>query len=205
MDVDSLDLPPQARGLLASQGYRKLYPPQAKAVRAGLLGGRSVMVSAPTASGKTLIASMAMMAHLGRRAGRAVYLSPLRALASEKHREFEKFSAVSLGGSPPRSAISAGGSRFVAGRARILVLTNEAMDAALRGSAAWTREIGLVVVDEVHLLGDPDRGPTLEMVLSRLARASPRPQLVCLSATVTNAAELAGWLGCRLVVEMPGV
>ena len=199
MDVDSLDLPPQARGLLASQGYRKLYPPQAKAVRAGLLGGRSVMVSAPTASGKTLIASMAMMAHLGRRAGRAVYLSPLRALASEKHREFEKFSAVSLGGSPPRSAISAGGSRFVAGRARILVLTNEAMDAALRGSAAWTREIGLVVVDEVHLLGDPDRGPTLEMVLSRLARASPRPQLVCLSATVTNAAELAGWLGCRLV------
>ena len=200
MDVRSLELPPQARDLLEKQGYSKLYPPQAKAVRAGLLGGRSVMVSAPTASGKTLIATMAMMAHLEGRPGRAVYLSPLRALAAEKRREFDRLSEIPLGGSHPRTAISTGDSpRFVAGRARILVLTNESMDASLRGSAAWTREIGLVIVDEVHLVGDPERGPTLETVLARLARMRPRPQLVCLSATVTNSAELAKWLDCRLV------
>ena len=198
--MGSLALPPQARGLLESQGYTKLYPPQAKAVRAGLLGGRSVVVSAPTASGKTLIATMAMMAHLEGRPGRAVYLSPLRALAAEKHREFSKLAGIKLGGSPPRAAVSTGDSpRFAAAGARILVLTNESMDASLRGSAAWTKEIGLVVVDEVHLVGDAERGPTLETVLARLARMRPRPQLVCLSATVTNAAEMSKWLGCRLV------
>ena len=199
MDVSSLDLPPQALGLLRSQGYEKLYPPQEQTVRAGLLDGKSVMVSAPTASGKTLVALMAVIAHLERRPGRAVYLSPLRALAAEKHRELGRLSAISLGGSSPRASVSTGDSRAAAGRARILVLTNESMDASLRGRAAWTREIGLVVVDEVHLVGDPERGPTLETVLARLARMSPRPQLVCLSATVTNADEVAGWLDCSLV------
>ena len=195
----SLPLPEQALGLLASQNYEKLYPPQAGAVRAGLLDGKSVMVSAPTASGKTLVASLAMMAHLESRAGRAVYLSPLRALAAEKYREFGRLSGISLGGSRPRAAVSTGDSRTAPGRADILVLTNESMDASLRGRAAWTREIGLVVVDEVHTVGDPERGPALETVLARLSRMSPRPQLVCLSATVTNADELARWLDCGLV------
>ena len=199
MNVSSLPLPGPALDLLCSQGYEKLYPPQAEAVRAGLLEGENIMVSAPTASGKTLIATLAIMAHLQDRPGRAVYLSPLRALAAEKYREFGRLSKVELGGSYPRAAVSTGDSRAAAGRAHIMVLTNESMDASLRGRAAWTREIGLVVVDEVHLVGDPERGPALETVLARLSRMSPRPQLVCLSATITNAEELAGWLDCRLV------
>ena len=200
--VSELDLPRPARDLLAAEGYEKLYPPQAAAVKAGLLGGGSVLVSAPTASGKTLVAMLSMMAHLSAgRPGKIVYLSPLRALASEKFAEFKKIGGIRLGGKKAQVKVSTGetggGSRL--GDGDIIVLTNERMDALMRQGPEWTSRIGMVVADEVHLISDPARGPTLEMVLTKMGLLDDRPQVVGLSATMTNAAEIAGWLGARLV------
>ena len=200
--VSSLKLPATATRLLAAGGYEELYPPQAAAVRAGLLGGRSVLVSAPTASGKTLVAVLSMMAHLSaRRPGRIVYLSPLRALASEKFAEFKKIGGVSLGRTRARVRISTGetGSGARLAGADIAVMTNERMDALMRQDPEWASGIGLVVADEIHLIGDPARGPALEMVLARMRASAPRPQIVGLSATMPNAAEIARWLGAKLV------
>ena len=203
--VSSLKLPAAALRLLADEGYEELYPPQEAAVKAGLLGGRSVLVSAPTASGKTLVATLSMMAHLSarRRRGRIVYLSPLRALASEKAAEFRKIGRIALGRKRARVRVSTGetaaGARL--GDADIVVMTNERMDALMRQDPEWASGVGLLVADEIHLVGDPFRGPALEMVLARM-RAPPaaaRPQIVGLSATMTNAAEIARWLGARLV------
>lgn len=201
MKTDRLDLPKTAIGFLESEGFEGLYPPQAESVEAGLLGGRSVMVSAPTASGKTLIAMLAMMAHLSRGGGRAVYLSPLRALAAEKFLEFKKLEGAGLG-KRARVAVSTGDFDAADGgleRANILVMTNEKLDSAIRHGADWTDEIGLVIADEVHLIGDEGRGPVLEMILTRMKLMDPAPQIVGLSATVSNAEEVAGWLGCALV------
>ena len=200
--VSELDLPRPARDLLAAEGYERLYPPQAAAVKAGLLGGGSVLVSAPTASGKTLVAMLSMMAHLSAgRPGKIVYLSPLRALASEKFAEFKKIGGIRLGGKKAQVKVSTGetggGSRL--GDGDIVVLTNERMDALMRQGPEWTSRIGMVVADEVHLISDPARGPTLEMVLTKMGLLDDRPQVVGLSATMTNAAEIAGWLGARLV------
>ena len=200
--VSSLKLPAAATRLLAAGGYEELYPPQAAAVRAGLLGGRSVLVSAPTASGKTLVAALSMMAHLSaRRPGRIVYLSPLRALASEKFAEFKKIGGVTLGRTRARVKISTGetgaGARLA--DADIAVMTNERMDALMRQDPEWASGIGLVVADEIHLIGDPARGPALEMVLARMRASPSKPQIVGLSATMSNAAEVARWLGARLV------
>ena len=200
--VSDLDLPRPARDLLAAEGYESLYPPQAAAVKAGLLGGGSVLVSAPTASGKTLVAMLSMMAHLSAgRPGKIVYLSPLRALASEKFAEFKKIGGVRLGGKKAQVKVSTGetggGSRL--GDGDIIVLTNERMDALMRQGPEWTSRIGMVVADEVHLISDPARGPTLEMVLTKMGLLDDRPQIVGLSATMTNAAEIAEWLGARLV------
>ena len=199
--VSELELPRPARDLLASEGYEELYPPQAAAVKAGLLGGRSVLVSAPTASGKTLVAMLAMMAHLSAgRPGKIVYLSPLRALASEKFAEFKKLGGIRMGGKKAQVKVSTGetggGSRL--GDGDIIVLTNERMDALMRQGPEWVSKIGLVVADEIHLISDPARGPTLEMVLTRAGMLAGRPQVVGLSATMTNAAEIARWLGARL-------
>ena len=204
-------LPPAARRFLESQGYVSLYPPQGDSVEAGLLDGESLLVSAPTASGKTLVAMMSIMAHLAAgRAGKAVYLSPLRALASEKFAELKKLEGVEgllrkekgMPRRPVKVRISTGdrggsGSRLM--DADVLVLTNERMDALMRNSPEWEDAVGLVVADEIHLVGDPTRGPTLETVLTKLRMAGGRPQLVGLSATVTNAAKIADWMGATLV------
>ena len=83
MNIEKLELPDSAINFLKSQGYDKLYPPQADCIKSGLLNGKSILVSAPTASGKTLIAMLAMLSYLSKNKGKVIYLSPLRALAAE--------------------------------------------------------------------------------------------------------------------------
>jgi len=73
------------------------------------------------------------------------------------------------------------------------------MDTIIRHGAEWIDEIGLVIADEIHLIGDESRGPTLEMILTKLKLLKSKPQILGLSATITNSDELANWLDCKLV------
>src|SRR5579885_3425439 len=201
MKIEQLDIPPSAIEFLQKNGYVSLYPPQEKTVKAGLLEGKSILVSAPTASGKTLIAILAIIKHLSEKRGKIVYLSPLKALASEKFNEFKKLGSVDLAKNM-KIQISTGdfdASEKNLGQNDILVLTNEKMDSIIRQGAEWIDQISLVIADEVHLLGDDDRGPTLEIVLTKLKLLPKKPQILALSATVTNADEIADWLECKLV------
>ena len=201
MNIDKLKLPESAIKFLKSQGYTKLYPPQADSVKSGLLDGKSILVSAPTASGKTLIAMLAIMSYLSNNKGKVIYLSPLRALAAEKFTEFKKLEKVALG-NKVKVAISTGDFENIEKNLEIsnlLILTNEKMDSIIRHSAEWVDEIGLVISDEVHLIGDENRGPTLEMILTQLKLLETKPQIVGLSATITNSDEIADWLECTLV------
>jgi len=106
MNIDALSLDPNAINFLKSQGYTKLYPPQEDAVKTGVLDSKSVLVSVPTASGKTLIAMLATLSHLSKNKSKVIYLTPLRALASEKFEEFKKLEKIS--GSKIKVAISTG-------------------------------------------------------------------------------------------------
>jgi helicase len=201
MKIEKLDLPESAIEFLKSEGLTKLYPPQADSVKAGLLKGKSVLVSAPTASGKTLIATLAMISFLSKNKGKVIYLSPLRALASEKFLEFKKLEKLTIG-NKIKVGISTGdfeNAEKKLEKNNILILTNEKMDSVIRKGVEWIDEIGLVISDEVHLIGDDSRGPTLEMVLTQLKRLEHKPQILGLSATITNSNELANWLGCKLV------
>jgi helicase len=201
MKTDELTLGHSATQYLSEQGLTKLYPPQQEAVKAGLLEGKSILVAAPTASGKTLIAVLAMMSFLSKKEGKIVYLTPLRALASEKFAEFKKLEKVDFG-RPVNITISTGDFDSVdkeLENSDVIVLTNEKMDSLIRHGAEWIDKIGLVVADEVHLIGEPDRGPTLEIILTKLKELPSRPQILALSATMTNSEELSRWLGCKLV------
>ena len=201
MKIEKLDLPESAIEFLQSQGFEKLYPPQADSVKSGLLDGKSILVSAPTASGKTLIAMLAMMSYLSKNNGKVIYLSPLRALAAEKFSEFKKLEKIALG-NKVKVGISTGDFENIEKnleKNNILVLTNEKMDSIIRHGAEWVDEIGLVIADEVHLIGDESRGPTLEMILTQLKLLETKPQIVGLSATITNSDVLADWLECTLV------
>jgi len=201
MKIKKLNLSESSIEFLLSLGFKELYPPQVDAVRAGLLEGENILVSAPTASGKTLIAILAMLSYLSKNKGKIVYLSPLRALASEKFNEFKKLEKTTLG-KKLKVTISTGDFENLEKnleKSDILILTNEKMDSIIRHSPEWIEEIGLVIADEIHLIGDDSRGPTLEMTLTQLKKLESNPQIVALSATITNSKELANWLKCRLV------
>ena len=201
MKIEKLDIPDSAIEFLQSQGFEKLYPPQADSVKSGLLDGKSILVSASTASGKTLIAMLAMISYLSKNNGKVVYLSPLRALAAEKFSEFKKLEKVAIG-NKIKVAISTGDFETIEKnleKSNVLILTNEKMDSIIRHGSEWIDEIGLVISDEIHLIGDENRGPTLEMILTQLKLLETKPQIVGLSATITNSDEIADWLGCKLV------
>ena len=201
MNIEKLKLSDAVIDFLKLQGFKKLYPPQADSVKSGLLDGKSILVSAPTASGKTLIAILAILSYISQNKGKVIYLSPLRALAAEKFSEFKKLEKISLG-NKIKVAISTGDFENIEKsleKSNVLILTNEKMDSIIRHGTEWVDEIGLVISDEVHLIGDDNRGPTLEMILTQLKLLDTKPQIVGLSATITNSDEIADWLSCKLV------
>ncbi len=175
-----------------------MYPPQEDAVKAGVLDGKNLVLASPTASGKTLVAELCILKHVLERHGKAIYLSPLRALASEKYKEFQRYSSIKKpGGEHLRVGISTGdydSSDQWLGRYDVILSTNEKADSLLRHKSSWMSELSLVVADEVHLLTEHERGPTLEVVLTRLTEINPKIQVLALSATVRNAEELGEWL-----------
>jgi helicase len=181
---------------LREQGIESLYPPQAEAVDAGVTEGESLVASIPTASGKTLIATLAMLAGIERE-GKALYIVPLRALASEKQADFEEYEQYGLDvGVSTGNYESEGG--WLADK-DIVVATSEKVDSLVRNDAPWLDDLSCVVADEVHLVDDSERGPTLEVTLAKLRQLNQNLQTVALSATIGNAGELADWLDAELV------
>ena len=131
--------------------------------------------------------------------GKALYIVPLRALASEKFRRFQEFSKLGI-----RVGISTGDYDLRdegLGVNDIIVATSEKTDSLLRNETVWMQEISVVVADEVHLIDSPDRGPTLEITLAKLRKMNPSCQILALSATIGNADELAAWLEAGLVLS----
>ncbi len=178
------------------RGISEFYPPQAEALKSGVLNGENLLLAIPTASGKTLVAEIVMLHKLFTEGGKAVYLVPLKALAEEKYREFKTWEDLGV-----RVAVTTGdydSSEEWLGRYDIIIATSEKFDSLLRHKSRWIKDVKLIVADEIHLLGSYDRGATLEMILSHMLG---KAQILGLSATVGNAEELAEWLNAKLVVS----
>lgn len=201
MKVEDISIDSRIKDKLHELGIQELYPPQAEAITLGLLQEKNMVIAVPTASGKTLTAILAIFSALLRYPGsKAVYLAPLRALASEKYEEFKEFGKA-LG---KKIAISTGdmdeNSGWL-GNADVIIATNEKFDSIIRHQVSWLNEIKVVVSDEIHLINDGHRGPVLEVVLTLLRRNLPDCQLIALSATIINADEIADWLEAELVLS----
>ncbi|MHC1592623.1 MAG: ATP-dependent DNA helicase [Methermicoccaceae archaeon] len=181
-----------------ARGIDEFYPPQEEAIRAGLLEGRNLLAAVPTASGKTLIAELAMVRSV-LEGGKALYIVPLRALATEKHAEFSELAPLGV-----RVGISTGDFDVrdeSLGECDIIVATCEKVDSLIRNGSSWIESITCLVVDEIHHIDSPTRGPTLEMTVAKLKRMLPEVQIVALSATVENTWEVAAWLNAMCVVS----
>ena len=150
---------------------------------AALDQGDSVLVAAPTSSGKTLVAEYGIAATL--EAGkRAAYTTPTKALSNQKLRELRSW----LG--HERVGLLTG-DNVVRPDADVVVMTTEVLRNMMYARSPHIAQFGLAVLDEVHYLQDPYRGAVWEEVI---IGTPPHMRLVCLSATVSNAHELAAWI-----------
>jgi helicase len=176
----------------------ELYPPQEDAIRAGLLDkNKNFVISSPTASGKTLLAELVMLKSILRDSGKCLYVVPLNALAYEKYLNFkDKYHSVA------KIGISTGdyesSSRYLE-RYDIIILTLEKLDSLTRIKPSWLRKISVVVVDEVHVIGDEKRGPRLEGAMARFMSFNRAARIIALSATIPNAVEFGDWLHASLI------
>jgi helicase len=202
--IAELQLPKQLKELLIQGGIVELFPPQEEAIRAGALEGKNLVLASPTASGKTLVAELCCLKHVLERNGKAIYLAPLRALASEKFDDFQRFTKLQKpNGQHVNVGISTGdydSSDPWLGKYDVIITTNEKADSLLRHRSKWMDEVSLVIADEVHLLNEAERGPTLEVVLARLMQVNPSIQVLALSATMGNVDEVAAWLKAQYVI-----
>jgi len=175
-----------------------LYPPQEDAIRAGLLDkNENFVISSPTASGKTLLAELAMLKSILRGSGKCLYVVPLNALAYEKYLNFkDKYSGVAKVGISTGDYESS--SRYLE-RYDIIILTLEKLDSLTRIKPSWLRKISVLVVDEVHVIGEEKRGPRLEGAMARFMSFNRAARIIALSATIPNAEEFSDWLHASLI------
>ncbi len=200
MNVDAIqnEVHPELFNVL-KQNINELRPSQKKSIDAGLLKHKNLLVCTPTASGKTLVAEIAGINSILIKRGKAIYIAPLKALASEKYKQLKQryghvaSFALSIGDSDAADAYLA--------KYDFIITTSEKLDSLIRHHAPWLKDVATIIVDEVHLLDDAGRGPTLEILITMLRKMLKNVQLIALSATIGNPKELAEWLDAELVID----
>ena len=191
MKVEDLDIPEDAKEVIRNEGIEELYPPQEEGVD-DVLNGNNCVFAYPTASGKSLLAYLGIIKRVMEEGGKALYIVPLRALASEKLDELRRFEQLGI-----KVGLSMGNYDNPDPTLKendVIIATSEKADSLLRHNVDWLSQLNCVVADEVHLVNDRERGATLEVTLSKLKQANPSSQIIALSATIRNSDMIADWL-----------
>lgn len=200
--IDDIDIPEELKTIF-KKDITHLLPIQQKAVEAGLLNNTNLLVVSATASGKTLIAELAGLKSVYHKK-KFLFLVPLVALANQKYEDFKKKygqkSTVSI--RVGMSRIKTKESLYIIDtdiNADIIVGTYEGLDFLLRSNINLG-DVGCIAIDEVHMLSDPERGPRLDGMISRLRALHPHAQFIGLSATVGNPHSIGKELGTETIL-----
>ena len=206
VDMKRLKIPEDFKNILIDNGNDKLLPVQYLAIKEGLLKGEDLLVVSATGSGKTLVGELAGITK-ALNGNKFIFLTPLVALANQKYRDFKKkYSKLGL-----KVAIKVGRNRVKAkgelnlpdsdvSKADIVVATYEGIDYLLRnGSSDSLSNLGVVLIDEIHMIDDEDRGTRLNGLIKRVKHLYPKIQIIGLSATVKNPEFLASEFNMKLV------
>lgn len=199
MTIDTIIFPTELKEIISNMNLKSLRPCQEKAIKQGLFTHKeNLLVSSPTGSGKTLVAELAMLQTILEFKKRVIYVVPLKALASEKYKEFNELYSkyfqvhISIGEVQTHNYVR---------DFDLLLVTAEKLDSLLRHSQDFMNDVGLVIIDEIHLINDETRGPTLEVLITLFKIKFPNLRLMGLSATINNCEELAQWLKAELVYD----
>lgn len=190
--------------LLTKRSINELMPVQKKALSNGLLDSKNLLVCSPTGSGKTLIAEIAMIESLlkNKHTNKAIYIVPLKALAQEKYKSFQKdfskyFNIAVMTGDNEETQRELN----LIAKSDIIIITSEKLDSILRHNYTWVENVSCLIVDEVHLMNDLRRGPVLEIVITLMRQLNQNMQVIALSATIGNSQELSEWLEANLIYD----
>jgi len=173
----------------------KLREIQKEAIQKGLFFRKSFLVCAPSGSGKTLIGEVCAVNNVFQKFGKSIYLVPYKALATEKYVHFKK-SYKRFGVKTELSIGDYDVDDDKLEQADIVVTTYEKMDSILRNfyDKEWIFNISTIIIDEIHIIGESDRGPRLESLIVRLNEFLHNPQIIGLSATIANPEFFNDWL-----------
>jgi helicase len=179
--------------------YRTLNPAQAQAAPAVVNGRQHLVVTAPTGAGKTVIGMLAALTAILRDHRKAAWLVPQRSLTDELDRDLTAWRDLGL-----RVARLSGEYAVDVPKLRtadLWIATTEKFESICRATSLRSAlaQVSCLVVDEIHLLGDPERGPLLEALLARVRGADSPVRIVGLSATAANAEQVAEWLDAQPV------
>ena len=201
-DLRKYGLPDSLLEIWEQQQGDFLLPVQEVAVqRYGLFEGQSLVISSPTSSGKTFVGEMAAMraTFAGKR---VLYLTPLRALAEEKFNTFrDRYGAYGIKVVVATRDRHEFDQAIEQGEYNLAVLVYEKLSQLLVRHPHLLRSVALVVVDELQMLGDTERGAGLELTLAKLLASNPRPQLLGLSAVLRESQQVADWLQADLLYQ----
>ncbi|TFG34259.1 DEAD/DEAH box helicase [Candidatus Thorarchaeota archaeon] len=206
-DVQDLPIPDNFKKILLESGLEGLLPIQVKTIETGLFKNANLLIVSSTSSGKTLLGELAGIPK-AMNGGKMIYMSPLVALTNEKYNQFRKrYRSLGL-----RTGIKVGMSRLDVGKegkpivdtdiskAGIICATYEALDLIFRsGNLSDLGEVKTIIIDEIQNLADPERGPELDGIITRMRFHYPKAQYIALSATVGTPENLAKELGFILV------
>lgn len=185
--------------LLRFLPFDTVNPAQAQALPHVFGHDDNLLVVAPTGAGKTVIGMAAALRTVVQQGRKAAWLVPQRSLTDELDRELAGWRRQGLRVERLSGEHTVDIERIH--RADLWVATTEKFEAICRASAfrEALAEVGSLVVDEIHMLGDPARGPVLEALLARIRDGQTRTRIVGLSATIANAGQIAEWLRARLL------
>lgn len=185
--------------VLAANGFEKFNPMQEECIKKGVK--KSLVVSAPTASGKTIIAELFSIETILNEGKKVIYTCPLKALASEHYKDFKKKYSKQGSKEKIKFALSTGdldSSSSYLKSFDLIMTTYEKLASLLRHKSDWLNSVGGIIIDEMHEL-DSDRGVVLEIALTQLRVLNPNIKILGLSATIPNAKELSDWINAELV------
>ncbi|ARM74888.1 ATP-dependent DNA helicase Hel308 [Acidianus manzaensis] len=193
LPLEQLNIDEKILKILKDRGIEKLNPVQTEAINKGLLKDERLLVTSPTGSGKTLIAELGIISHLLNKGGKAIYITPLRALTSEKFSELKVWEKLGY-----KVGMTSGDYDTDDAWLKnydIIISTYEKIDSLWRRNPSWLKEVDYFVLDEFHYLNDPHRGPVVESVAVRIRYKN----LLALSATIQNYEEISKWLNATPV------